>query len=152
MKRWALFLAMLLPIPFLLPTNNVHLGGERPFPGFGNGGRKGIVDMIREFGIALFVFGIFHIMTAGSALAWPRVGIAGLFSHGSAWNRGPVAELGVKIDVPGNSKDVEGSYELFSRKSVETGNLPEGAQYRSYGDTGMDDGKKLDQQYIDVGP
>ena len=150
MKRWALFLAMLLPVPFVLPTINVHLGGERPCPDFGDGGRKVIVDMIRRFGIALIVFGIFSIMAAGSAHAWPRA--AGHFSHGPAWNRGPVAEQGAKIDVPENSKNVEGSYERDSRKPVETGNLPEGTQSRSYGDKRMEDGKKLDQQYIDVGP
>ena len=61
-------------------------------------------------------------------------------------------EQGAKIDVPENSKKVDGSYEGYSRKPVETGNLPEGAQSRSYGDKGMDDGKNLDQQYIDVGP
>lgn len=150
MKRWELFLSMLLSIPFVLSTINVHLSNEKPFPGFGNGGRKVIVDRIRKFGIALIVFGIFSTMAAGSALAWPRA--AGHFSHGPAWNRGPVAEQGAKIDVPENSKNVEDSYERYSRKPVETGNLPEGAQSRSYGDKGMDDGKKLDQQYIDVGP
>ncbi len=67
-------------------------------------------------------------------------------------NRGPVAEQGTKIDVPENSKNVEGSSERFSRVPVETGNLPEGAQSRSYGDKKMEDGKKLGRQYIDVGP
>jgi hypothetical protein len=152
MTRWALFLAMLLSVPFVLPTIKVHLCSEKPFPGFGNGGRKVIVDVIRRFGIALIVFGIFSTMAAGSAHAWPRVGIAGHFSHGPAWNREPVAKQGAKIDVPENSKNVEGSYERNSRKPVETGNLPEGSQSRSYGDKRMDDGKKLDQQYIDVGP
>ena len=152
MKRWALFLAMLLSFPFVLPTINVHLGGERPFPGFGNGGRKVIVDMIRRFGIALIVFGIFSIMAAGSARAWPRAGIAGHFPHGPALNRGLVAEQGAKIDVPGNSKNVDGSSEHFRTEPVETGILPEGAQSRSYGDKKMEDGKKLDRQNIDVGP
>lgn len=90
-------------------------------------------------------------MAAGSALAWPRMGLPGHFSHGPAWNRGPVAEQGAKIDVPEKSKNVEDSYD-YSREPVETGNLPGGAQSRSYGDKGMDDGKKLDHQYIDVGP
>jgi hypothetical protein len=152
MKGWVLFLAMLPSVPFLLPTINVHLSGERPFPGFGNGGRKVIVGMFRRIGFALVVFGIFSIMAAGSARAWPRPGIVGHFSHGPALNRGPVAEQGAKIDVPENSKNVEGSYERNSRKPVETGNLPEGSQSRSYGDKRMDDGKKHDQQYIDVGP
>ena len=67
-------------------------------------------------------------------------------------NRGPVAEQGAKIVVPENSKNVEGSSEHHSREPVETGNLPEGAQSRSYGDKKMEDGKKLDRQYIDVGP
>lgn len=114
------------------------------------GGRKVSVDMIRRFGIALILFGVFSIMAAGSARAWPRA--AGHFSHEPAWNRGPVVEQGAKIDVPENSKNVEGSYERYSRKPVETGNLPEGAQSRSYGDKKMEDGKKLGLQYIDVGP
>jgi hypothetical protein len=108
MKRWALFLAMLLSVPFVLPTISAH--------------------------------------------AWPRAGIVGHFSHGPALNRGPVAEQGAKIDVPGNSKNVEGSSERYSMEPVETGNLPEGAQSRSYGDKKMEDGKKLDRQNIDVGP
>ena len=110
-----------------------------------------IGDMIRRFGIALIVFGIFSIMAAGSAHAWPRAGMVGHFSHGPAWNRGPVAEQGAKIDVPGNLNHVEGSSEQFSSEPVETGNLPEGAQSRSYGDRKMEDGKMLDRQY-DVGP
>jgi len=150
MKRWALFLARLLPVPFLLPTINVHLGGESPFPGFGNGGRKVIADMIRRFGIALMVFGIFSIMAAGSAQAWPRAGID--FPHGPALSWGPVPEQGAKTDVRENSKNVEGSSKQYSREPVETGNLPEGAQSRSYGDKKMEDGKMLDRQYIDVGP
>ncbi len=100
---------------------------------------------------ALFL-AMFSIMAAGSARAWPRAGNVGHFSHGPAWNRGPVAEQGAKIDVPGNSKNVEGSYERYRGKPVETGNLPEGAQSRSYGDKRMEDGKKLDRHYIDVGP
>jgi hypothetical protein len=108
--------------------------------------------MIRRFGIALIVFWIFSIMAAGSALAWPRAGIAGHFSHGPALNRGPVAEQGAKIDVAENSKNIEGSSEHSSREPAETGNLPEGAQPRPYGDKKMGDGKKLGRQYIDVGP
>jgi hypothetical protein len=152
MEGWTLFLATLLSVPFVLPTINVHLGCERPFPGFWNGGRKVIVDMIPRFGIALIVFGIFSIMAVGSAHAWPRVGKVGHFSHGPALNRGPVAEQGAKIDVPDNSKNVEGSSEQYSWEPVETGNLPEGAQSRSYGDKKMEDGKKLGRQYTDVGP
>jgi len=91
--------------------------------------------LARRFGIAQIVFAIFSIMATGSAHAWPRAGIAGHFSHGPALNRGPVAEQGAKIDVPGNSKNVEGS-----------------AQSRSYGGKQMEDGKKPDRQYIDVGP
>jgi hypothetical protein len=107
---------------------------------------------MKRFGIALIVFGIFSIMAAGSARAWPRVGKVGHFSHGPALNRGPVAEQGAKIDVPQNSKNVEGFPEHFSRKPAEAGNLPEGAQSRSYGDKKMEDGIKLERQYIDVGP
>ena len=106
----------------------------------------------RRFGIALIVFGIFSIMAAGSARAWPRAGIVGHFSHGPALNRGPVAEQGAKIDVPENSKNVEGSSEQYSNEPVETGNLPEGAQSRSFGDKKMEDGKKLGRHYINVGP
>ena len=107
---------------------------------------------MKRFGIALIVFGIFSIMAAGSALAWPRVGIVGHFSHGPAMNRGPVAEQGAKIDVPENSKNVEGFFEHYSNEPVATGNLPEVAQSRSYGDKKMEDGKKLGRQNIDVGP
>jgi len=135
MKRWALFLAMLVSVPFVLPTINVHFCGERPFPDFGNWSRKVIGDMIRRFGIALIVFGIFSIMAAGSARAWPRVGKVGHFSHGPVLNRGPV-----------------GFPEHYRRKPVEECNLPEGAQSRSYGDKKMEDGKKFDWQYIDVVP
>jgi hypothetical protein len=105
---------------------------------------------MKRIGIALIAFGIFSITAAGSALAWPRA--AGHFSHEPALNRGPVAEQGAKIDVPENSKNVEGSSEHHSRKPVETGNLPEGAQSRSYGDKKREDGRKLDRQYINVGP
>lgn len=119
---------------------------------FGNGGGKVIVDMIRRFGIALIVVGIFSIMAAGSALAWPRAGIVGHFFHGPALNRGSVAEQGAKIDVPENSKNVGGSSEHYSREPVATGNLPESAQSRSYGDKKMEDANKLDRQYIVVGP
>lgn len=66
--------------------------------------------------------------------------------------RGPVAEQGAKIDVPGDSKNVEGSSERYGREPVETGNLPEGAPSRSHGDKKMEEGKKLDGQYIDLGP
>jgi hypothetical protein len=111
-----------------------------------------IVAMIRRFGIALIVFGIFSIMAAGSAHAWPRAGVVGHFPHGPAMNRGPLSEQGAKIDVTENSKNDEGSYERYSRKPVETGNMPESAQPRLYGDKRMEDGKKLDRQYIDVGP
>jgi len=152
MKRWALFLAMLPSVPLVLPTINGHLIGERPFPDFGNGGRKVIVDTIRRFGIALIVFGIFPIMAAGSAHAWPRVGIVGHFSRGHALNRGPVKEQGTKIVVPGNSKNVEGSSDHYSREPVVTGKLPEGTQSLSYGDKKMEDGKKPDRQFIDMGP
>lgn len=93
--------------------------------------------MIRKFGFALIVFGIFSIVAAGSARAWPRAGMVGHISHGPAWNREPVAEQGAKID---------------SRETVVTGNLPEGSQSRSYGNENMADGKKLDRQYSDVGP
>ena len=111
-----------------------------------------MVGMMRGFGFAVIVFGIISIMAAGSASAWPRAGTVGHYSHGTALNRGPVAEQGAKIDVPVNSKNVEGSSEHYSREPVETGNLPEGAQSRSYGDKKMEDGKMLDRQYIDVGP
>jgi hypothetical protein len=152
MKRWALFLAMSLSFPFVLPTINAHPSGSRPFPGSGNGGRNVIADMIRRFGIVLIVFGIISIMASGSARAWPRAGKVGHFPHGPALNRGPVAEQGAKIDVTENSKNVEGSSEHFSKEPVETGNLPEGAQSLSYGDKKEEGGKKLDRQYIDVGP
>jgi hypothetical protein len=111
-----------------------------------------IGSMTRRFGFALIVIGIFSIVAAGSAHAWPRADIVGHFSHGPAWNRGPVAEQGAKNDVPGNSENVESSSERYSREPVETGNLPEGAQSRSYGDKRMEDGKRLDRHYIDVGP
>jgi hypothetical protein len=107
---------------------------------------------MKRFGIALIVFGIFSIMAAGSARAWPRIGMVGHFSHGPALNRGPVAEQGAKIDAPKNSKNVGGSSEHYSREPVKTGNLAEGAQSRSYSDKKREDGKKLDRQYIDVGP
>jgi len=102
--------------------------------------------------LALIVFGIFSTMAAGSARAWPRMGIVGHISHGPALNRGPVAEQGAKIDVPENSKNVAGSSEYFSREPVGTGNLPGGAQSRSCGDKNMEDGKMLDWQYIVMGP
>ena len=86
-----------------------------------------MVGMMRGCGFAVIVYGIISIMAAGSASAWPRPGIVGHFSHGRALNRGPVSEQGAKIDVPENSKNVEG-------------------------DKKMEDGKKLDRQYIDVGP
>ena len=111
-----------------------------------------MVGMMRGCGFAVIVFGIFSIMAAGSASAWPRMGIVGHFSHGPVLIRGPVAEQGAKIDVAENSKNVEGFSEPFSMEPVETGNLPEGAQSRSYGDKKMEDGKMLDRQYIDVGP
>jgi hypothetical protein len=107
---------------------------------------------MKGFGIALTVFGFISIMAAGSARAWPRIGIVGHFSHGPALNRGPVAEQGAKIDVPENSKNVEGSSEHYLREPVKTGNLAEGAQSRSYGDKKREDGKKFDRQDIDVGP
>ena len=88
---------------------------------------------MKRFGIALVVFGFFSIMSAGSARAWPRIGIVGHFFHGPALNRGPVSEH-------------------YSKSPVKTGNLPEGAQSRSYGDKKMEDREKLDQQYTDVGP
>ncbi|HEX9204987.1 MAG TPA: hypothetical protein VF853_03570 [Candidatus Deferrimicrobiaceae bacterium] len=108
--------------------------------------------LLLRFGNALFVFGIFSIMAAGSAPAWPRVGMAGHFPHVAALNRGPVAEQGAKIVVPEISKNVGVSSARNSMEPVETGNLPEGAQSRSYGAKNMEDGKKLDRQYIDVGP
>ena len=107
---------------------------------------------MKRFGIALIVFGIYSIMAAGSARAWPRPGIVGHFSHGPALNREPVSEQGAKIDVPENSKNVSGSSKHYSREPVETGDLPRGAQSRSCGDKKMEDGKKLGRQYIDVGP
>lgn len=107
---------------------------------------------MKRFGIALIVFGIFSIMAAGSARAWPRAGNVGHYSHGPALNRGPVAEQGAMIDVPENSKNVEGSTEQYSRAPVETGNQPAGAHSKSYGDKKMEDGKKLGRQNIDVGP
>ena len=96
---------------------------------------------------ALFLATFSIMMAAGSAHAWPRAGMAGHFSHGPAWNRGPVAEQGAKIDVPGNSKNGEDSSEHFSGEPMETGNLPEDAESRSYADRKMEDGKKLDRQY-----
>jgi len=108
MKRWALFLAMLLSVPFVLPTI--------------------------------------------SAYAWPRAGIAVHYSHGPALNREPVAEQGAKIDVPRNSKNVEGFPIQFSRESVETGNLPESSQPRSSVDKIMEDRNKADRHYTNVGP
>ena len=87
-----------------------------------------------------------------SAHAWPRAGIVGHISHGPAWNRGPVAEQEAKIDVTGNSIIVEAFSEHYRLEPVETGNLPEGAQSRSYDDKKMEDGNKLDPHYIHVGP
>jgi hypothetical protein len=86
---------------------------------------------MKRFGIALTVLGIFSIMAAGSAHAWPRIGIVGHFSRGHALNRGP---------------------DHYGREPVETGKLPEGTQSRSYGDKKREDGNKPDRQYIDVGP
>ena len=111
-----------------------------------------MAGMMRGFGFAVIVFGISSIMAAGSAHAWPRAGIVGHFSHGPALNRGPVAEQGAKIDVPENSKIVAGFSEHYSNEPVKTGNLPEGAQPRSYGDKKTEDGKNLGRQHIDVGP
>ncbi len=107
---------------------------------------------MKRFGFALIVFGIFFIMAAGSAHAWPRAGVVGHFPHGPAMNRGPLAEQGAKIDVPENSKNVEGSSIRYSKGPVKTGNLAKGGQSGSYDDKKMEDGKKLERQYIDVGP
>jgi hypothetical protein len=78
--------------------------------------------------------------------------MAGHFSHGPALNRGPVAEQGAKIDVTGNSKIVAGFSKHYRNEPMETGNLPEGAQSRSYADKQMEDGKNPGRHYINVGP
>jgi hypothetical protein len=114
--------------------------------------KRWVLLLARRFGNALIAFGIFSLMAAGSANAWPRIGIVGQFSHGPALNRGPVAEQGEKTDVSKDAKNVEGSSERYRRKPVETGNPAEGAQSRSYRDNKRKDGKKLDWQDIDVGP
>jgi hypothetical protein len=93
-----------------------------------------MAGMMRGFGFALMVFGIFPIMAAGSAHAWPRAGVVGHFPHRPAMNRRPVAE------------------KPYSSVPVETANLPVDSQSRSHGDKNMEDGKKLGRQYVDVGP
>jgi hypothetical protein len=145
-----------LPVRSISPEDISHTRGEAFHTGFPSRRRtlavwgillkeakmkRWALFLARRFGIALIVFGIFSIMAAGSARAWPRVGIVGQFSHGPVLNRGTVAEQGAKIDVPVNSKNVEGSSEHYSREQVETGNQPEGVQSRSYGDKKMEDRK-----------
>ncbi len=107
--------------------------------------------MIRRYGIALTVFGVWIAMSVGSAQAISM----GHFSSvpiGPALERGPLGEQGGKIDSPAETKGAEGTYEKQVREPVMTGNLPESAESRSDSAAPMENAEKLDRQDVDTGP
>ena len=107
--------------------------------------------MIRRYGIALTVFGVFIVLAAGSAQAG-MVGHISTIPAGPALNLGPVPDEGGKIESPADLKKVEHSSEYQGREAVGTGNLPESVESRSDDAKILGNGEKLDRRDVDAGP